>query len=175
MKRRQIEVKGDDGEPGRVDDKENRDLGVKKPRLQKALARTTTDEADDNVPEEDTKTLGGDDKVEKANNDNNIGEDANSDDGLGGASKKEEATEESDVVPGGLDKASEGDQIVREVEQPDNLVQLASNTDEDDEDEEGGEDDEAEGGGLDLPQPDEEEREDDQDEEEVDRFKQGGG
>ena len=153
MKRRQIEVKGDDGEPGRVDDKENRDLGVKKPRLQKALARTTTDEADDNVPEEDTKTLVGDDKVEKANNDNNIGEDANSDDGLGGALKKEEATEESDVVPGGLDKASEGDQIVREVEQPDNLVQLASNTDEDDEDEEGGEDDEAEEGGLDQPQP----------------------
>ena len=131
VKRRQIEVESDDGEPGRVDDKENWDLGVKKPRLQKALARTTTDEADDNVPEEDTKTLVGDDKVEKANNDNNIGEDANSDDGLGGASKKKEATEESDVVPGGPDKASEGDQIVREVEQPDNLVQLASNTDED--------------------------------------------
>ena len=129
MKRRQIEVKGDDGEPGRVDDKENWDLGVKKPRLQKALARTTTDEADDNVPEEDTKTLVGDDKVEKANNDNNIGEDANSDDGLGGASKKKEATEESDVVPGGPDK------------------------NEDDEDEEGGEDDEAEEGGLDQPQP----------------------
>ena len=122
-------MKGDDGEPGRVDDKENRDLGVKKPRLQKALARTTTDEADDNVPEEDTKTLVGDDKVEKANNDNNIGEDANSDDGLGGASKKKEATEESDVVPGGPDK------------------------NEDDEDEEGGEDDEAEEGGLDQPQP----------------------
>ena len=162
-------MKGDDGEPGRVDDKENRDLGVKKPRLQKAFARTTTDEADDNVLEEDMKTFVGNDKVEKDK------EEINSENGLGGASKKEEATEENDVVPGGPDKAGEGDQIVREVEQPDNLVQFASNTDEDDEDEEGGEDDEAEGGGLDLPQPDEEEREDDQDEEEVDRFKQGGG
>ena len=141
MKRRQIEVKGDDGEPGRVDDKENRDLGVKKPRLQKALARTTTDEADDNVPEEDTKTLVGDDKVEKANNDNNIGEDANSDDGLGGALKKEEATEESDVVPGGPDKneddeAEEGglDQpqpVEGGIEQPVNIKQIDSNKDED--------------------------------------------
>ena len=91
MKRRQIEVKGDDGEPGRVDDKENRDLGVKKPRLQKALARTTTDEADDNVLEEDMKTFVGNDKVEKDK------EEINSENGLGGASKKEGATEENDV------------------------------------------------------------------------------
>ena len=143
VKRKQIEVESDDGETGRVDDKEKQDLRFKKPRLQKALERTTTDEADDNVLEED-------DKVEKDK------EEINSDNGLGGASKKEEATEENDVVPGGPDKAGEGDQIVREVEQPDNLVQLASNTDEDDEDEEGGEDDEDEEGGLDQPQPVEE-------------------
>ena len=128
VKREQIEVESDDGETGRVDDKEKQDLRFKKPRLQKALERTTTDEADDNVLEEDMKTFVGDDKVEKDK------EEINSDNGLGGASKKEEATEENDVVPGGPDKAGEGDQIVREVEQPDNLVQLALNTDEDVED-----------------------------------------
>ena len=128
VKRKQIEVESDDGETGRVDDKEKQDLRFKKPRLQKALERTTTDEADDNVLEEDMKTFVGDDKVEKDK------EEINSDNGLGGASKKEEATEENDVVPGGPDKAGEGDQIVGEVEQPDNLVQLALNTDEDVED-----------------------------------------
>ena len=143
VKRKQIEVESDDDETERMDDKEKQDLRVKKPRLEKTFERTTNDEADDNVLEEDMKTFVGDDNVEKrpakTNNDNNIGEDVNSDDGLGGASKKEEATEENNVMPGGPDKAGEGDQVVGEIEQPGNLEQLDSNKDEDDEEEDNGE------------------------------------